>query len=204
MFYTVPADQLLSVPSHFPPAQDTTLPLIISITTVLLTLALSTHVARLWTRWRQQLGLDDIAMTLAMLVTLGCYSLSTATSVITGGRHTVYVGIDVLIVNAKISFAFVFVWLWSVTLVKIAVCFMLLRVKSHSKAWLFGLWILVGLLLIIAIIVTITHMLMCRPITANWELTMIIAPGYCWSVERFVNFTYSYSGTQPQLTINSH
>jgi hypothetical protein len=71
---------------------------------------------------------------------------------------------------------------------------MLLRVKSYSKVWQLGLWILISLLFAIAIVVTVTHMLMCRPIAANWELSMIVTPGYCWSVGRFVNFTYSYSG----------
>jgi hypothetical protein len=42
--------------------------------------------------------------------------------------------------------------------------------------------------------VTVTHMFMCQPIRANWELSMIITPGYCWSVDRFVSFTYGYSG----------
>lgn len=194
MFYTVPADQLIAVPNHIPPPNETTLPLVVSVITVLLVLALSTHVVRLWIRWPQQLGSDDVVMTVAMLFTLGCYGLSVANAVVTGGRHTVYVELGSLLTNAKISFAFVFVWLWSVTLVKVAVCCMLLRVKSYSKVWQLGLWILIALLFVIAVIVTITHMLMCRPISANWELSMIITPGYCWSVGRFVNFTYSYSG----------
>jgi hypothetical protein len=46
----------------------------------------------------------------------------------------------------------------------------------------------------VATAVTITHLFMCRPIEANWELSMIIEPSFCWSVDKFVKFTYGYSG----------
>ena len=165
-----------------------------SITTVLFLFALATHVARLSIRWTQRLGLDDLTMSIAMVFTTACYGITLTIAIITGGRHTVYVKLDAVLRNAKIAFVFVLVWIWSVTMIKISVCCMLWRVKSYSRSWSIGLWTLNGLLFAVAVAVTITHMLMCRPIQANWDLEMILKPGYCWSVELFVDFTYGYSG----------
>jgi hypothetical protein len=195
MFYSLPPDQLLSVPKILPPQDESTVPLVVSVTTILLFFALCTQTSRIWIRWPKQLGLDDFTMTFAVAFTLICYGITIAIGVITGGRHTIYVKVDALLQNARISFVFVVFWIWSVTMIKISVCCMLLRVKSYSKSWKIGLWTLNAMLFAISSAVTVTHMFMCQPIRANWELSMIITPGHCWSVDRFVSFTYGYSGT---------
>jgi hypothetical protein len=193
MFYTISPDTFSTPPNPLPPKTDSTNPLVIATTTVLLFLAVSSCILRLWIRTPRLLGYDDLTIVIAATFSIACYALTVRLAVITGGHHTVYVGADALLTESKISFVFVTIWIWSVTTIKISVCFMLLRIKEYSQRWLVGLWTMIVGLFALASAITICNMLMCRPIKANWDLHYLTTPGYCWSIQKFIHFTYFYS-----------
>ena len=194
MLFITPAT-LLDRPDPLPPRSDTNLPLVLSVTTVLLVLSLATFALRIWVRTKKVvlLGWDDAAITLAMLLSCACWGTNLAMSIMTGGRHTWYIGLEALAHTARVSFAFVILWLWAVSMVKISVCLMLLRIKPQSRAWLIGLWLLIGLLASLAVAITACYLLQCKPVEANWDFKYLLEPGHCWTLDQFLSFTYAFS-----------
>ena len=194
MLFISPAT-LLDRPDPLPPRSDTNLPTVIATTTILLTLALTTFVLRIWVRTKHMnlLGWDDAAITLAMVLTLACYGVNLTISVWTKGQHTWYIGLEALAKVAHVSFAFVILWLWAVSVIKISVCLMLLRIKSRSRNWFCGLWGLIGLIVCLSVAITICYLLQCKPIEANWDFKYLLEQGHCWTLDQFLSFTYAFS-----------
>jgi len=104
-----------------------------------------------------------------------------------------YVPISDFEAIAKVAFLIVVLFVWAVTMIKISVCLMLLRIKRQSKPWFIGLWTMIAVLFCIAVTVTVLYLVMCNPIQANWQLKYIVEPDACWSIDRFINFTYGFS-----------
>lgn len=187
---------LANPPNPLPPKSETILPLEITTTTILLALALFTYGLRIWmrTRTNSSLGWDDLTITLAMVLTVACYFGNVVLTIKTGGLHTWYIPENVFEIVAKLSFIIVVLFVWAATMVKISVCFMLLRIKSQSRPWFIGLWSLIIFLLCMVTAVTVCYMVMCNPIAGNWSITLALTdPNACWPQEVFVNFTYAFS-----------
>jgi hypothetical protein len=125
----------------------------------------------------------DAAITLAVLVATVCWVFNIYITVVMGGRHTYFVELNVLEDVARVSFVFLTLSLWSVTMVKISVCLMLLRIKVYAKSWLIGLCAMIGTLFPLACSITICNMLMCRPIEANRGLL---------TLTEILGFTYAF------------
>lgn len=60
-------------------------------------------------------------------------------------------------------------WYWSITLVKLSVALILLRVKRSQRRWRIFLYAIMGLLLIAAVVQTLFQFLQCRPFSVFWD-----------------------------------
>jgi rhodopsin domain-containing protein len=181
-------------PHTLPPKSDTILPEVVTVNTVLYSLALLTFILRIFSRIRPyNLCSDDWAMAAAMCLTTVNWSLAISIQAITGGVHTMYVPIAVISKAAKLAFAYAAIWIWTVTAIKISVALMLLRIKQDRR-WRTSIWTLIGILLASGIASTIPSLLQCRPIQANWNVLLHVQPGKCWSVSVETSVSYSITG----------
>lgn len=195
----ISTESLSHPPDPLPPRTETILPLVVGINTTLLFLALVTFTLRIWVRIQNdlRLGLDDATIAIAMVFAATTWALILAILLSTKGLHTWYIPVDKFEPVAKGGFAFFTLWVWSVTMVKVSVCFMLLRIKRDDRSWRISLWALISALLLLAGVVTVCYMLMCDPIEANWDIAYINDPERCWSVKSFMRFNYGSSGNAP-------
>jgi hypothetical protein len=113
------------------------------------------------------------------------------TSAVTGGRHTAYLSQPVLEKELFYSFLTLPLWVWSVSCTKISVLLMLLRIKQSTQ-WKRGIFAFIGFVLINAIAITIVQLVQCRPIKANWDVT--IPRSACWNGQNILHATYAVSG----------
>lgn len=192
---------LANLPKPLPPRTETILPLTVGTNTALLTLALVTFTLRIWLRLRSdvRLGLDDAMIAVAMVFAIATWALMLSIMLNTGGLHTWFIPAASFEPVAKMGFFFFTLWVWSVTLVKVSVCFMLLRIKGDVRSWRISLWVLISVLVMSAGVITICYMLMCNPIEANWDFAYMSEPERCWSIEKFLRFNYGTSGNVPHL-----
>jgi hypothetical protein len=177
------------------PRSDSVLPYVVGTTMVFYILALLTFILRIYSRTRpyMNLGWDDYIMSLAMLLGTGDAIVQVAVVSYTGGRHTMYISHDKLVLAAKVGFLGVPMWVWSMTVLKISVALMLLRIKETRK-WRIGIWSLIAALAALGFGSTMAMMLQCRPIQANWNVFFRLKPGVCWSAETQEAVTFTTSG----------
>ncbi|KAF2267268.1 hypothetical protein CC78DRAFT_531043 [Lojkania enalia] len=128
-------------------------------------------VARLWSRLRpyRRLHWDDWMVLAATILAVVNYIL-TALSVVNGlGRHVRFVSFS----HRRESLRFIFinqvVWYWSITLVKLSVAYLLLRVKRESKRWRYFLISIMIFLVLVAGVSTIFQFTQCRPFQVFWD-----------------------------------
>ena len=82
-------------------------------------------------------------------------------------------------------------FLLSVTLTRISICLLLLRIFGVNHTWRRYLWGVAVLILAISIPSFIMTFTQCRPYAKSWD--PIGTPGYCWPVENTVKVAL-YSG----------
>ncbi|KAF2399305.1 hypothetical protein EJ06DRAFT_522802 [Trichodelitschia bisporula] len=173
---------------------ETMMPAYLGVTTFLFLLSLLTYALRLWNRLKPHpsLGWDDLAISLAMVLAMATWGCSTALIMFTGGKHVEYVDLDKMMRAARLGFAIMPLWIWSVTMVKISVCLMLLRIK-RERMWQRGLLGLIGVLLVIAVAGMVSQLLQCRPLRANWNIYLKLEGGHCWDNSVLETVTYVLS-----------
>lgn len=183
-------------PAHMPPRSDTQLPVTIGVTTALLSLAVITYILRIYSRCRKyiNLGWDDAAITLALILTLATWANNILVQLIdTGGKHTFYITPDKLERSAKLGFVGMPLWIWSVTMIKVSVFLMLLRIKQTPR-FKAGVWACIGFVVICGILASLSEFLQCRPIEANWSLKLKRVKGLCWSLTTQIDIIYVMTG----------
>ena len=73
------------------------------------------------------------------------------------------------------------------------VALMLLRLKAlESRAWKYGLLSMLIALIVGAILVSVTDLVTCRPISSNWDVLNYTAD--CWPKGTSLITQYCYSG----------
>src|ERR1700712_2171263 len=122
-----------------PPRSDSVLPFVVSTTMVFYILALITFILRIYSRTRpyMNLGWDDYTMMIAMFFATGDAIVQVAVVSTTKGQHTMYIPREKLSLAAQVGFIGVPMWVWSMTVLKISVALMLLRIKGTRK-WKIG------------------------------------------------------------------
>ncbi|CAL8584531.1 hypothetical protein XPA_010122 [Xanthoria parietina] len=162
---------------------------LISIATILVGL-------RLWVRSRltRKIGWDDILITLALIITIIGSAFNVMMVREGFGRHLYYLKRT----PKQIPRATFWHIIWqptfflSVTLTRISICFLLLRIFGVNRTWRLCLWGAGILILVISIPSFIMVFTQCRPYAKAWD--PIGVPGYCWPADNNVKVAL-YSGT---------
>lgn len=82
-------------------------------------------------------------------------------------------------------------WVWAMNVIRISIALMLLRLKD-SRPWKATLWTVAAVQLLMLIVGTTMHLVMCRPLSARWAPT---AASECIPPPKFIVYGYVYSGT---------
>ena len=69
-----------------------------------------------------------------------------------------------------------FIWIWSITLVKLSVALLLLRLKT-GRMWKIFLFVTMGVLILNAIVQASFQFLQCRPFSSYWDPSAYARPG---------------------------
>jgi hypothetical protein len=188
-----------------PPQSHSTVPVVLGTTTTLLTIALITYLLRIYTRCRPylNLGWDDLAITLAMAITLANWACNVAIQIQTGGHHIQYIPVSDLQMAGKLGFISMVLWIWALTTLKISVALMLLRIKQTPR-WQFGIWTLIVVLFLVGIGSTLAQVLQCSPVQANWDILVKVHRGDCWTEQKQEIVTYSVSGENASLSVHKN
>jgi uncharacterized membrane protein len=173
-----------------PPDLPSVLPRVVGSTTILLGLALLTYGLRMYSRivpfWN--LKRDDHVMTLAVAVTMVNWALNLQIQLVTRGRTPTSLATAEEIL--KLGYVSRHMWNWSVTLIKVSVALMMLRIKQTPR-WRIGISALVVALLVLGFGQLVALLVQCKPIKQNWDLT---GTGTCWSSTRQNTVTYIATG----------
>jgi hypothetical protein len=128
---------------------------------------------------------------LKILITVN-FGIIISTSAVTQGKHTFYLTLHELQSSLYFSFFTFPLWLWSISCTKISVLLMLLRIKPN---WKRGITIFITFVLLNCVAVTLLQLLQCRPIKANWDIS--IPRSSCISADSLLKATYITSCKSP-------
>jgi hypothetical protein len=84
------------------------------------------------------------------------------------GRHARFVRLSRRKTALELLFISQVVWYWSITLVKLSVAILLLRLK-RTRTWRVLMYSIMALLLLVAIVQTCFQFLQCRPFSIFWD-----------------------------------
>jgi hypothetical protein len=174
---------------------DSTTPRVVGVTTTLLTIALITYILRIYSRCRPYLALgwDDFTITLAMVITIVNWACNVKIQIATGGHHIRQITMQGLATSSKLGFISMVLWIWALTMLKISVALMLLRIKQTPR-WKIGIGALIAVLIIVGVASTIAQILQCLPVTANWDIMLKESEhSSCWTEQKQAIVTYSVS-----------
>jgi rhodopsin domain-containing protein len=147
-------------------------------TTILVALALGTYLLRIHIRLRprRHLRWDDHAMTVAMLLTIGYYGCQLASFAVISGQSL----LSIPAIENLLRIAFVLQWLYLLTstMVKVSVVLMIQRIKQE-RHWQRGLYCLLVIIFLAAILNAVSILVGCHPIRANWKVMLAMKPGAC-------------------------
>ncbi|KAF1848086.1 uncharacterized protein K460DRAFT_364085 [Cucurbitaria berberidis CBS 394.84] len=101
------------------------------------------------------------------------------------GRHAEFIPQASRTAALRLSFICQVIWYWSITLVKLSVALLLLRLKP-GRAWRNFLFSIMGVLLLNATVQTFFQFLQCRPFSSYWDPSTFFRPGGVKCVPRSV------------------
>jgi hypothetical protein len=87
------------------------------------------------------------------------------------GKHVEYVELSNIAAIIYDNFILQGVWIWGVTMVKVSLGFMILRIM-RSKSWKWFIYIIMGLIVGFAVASNVVQLTQCVPIRANWDFTV--------------------------------
>jgi hypothetical protein len=174
-----------------PPNNDTQAPLLLGLGGSLLTICILLLCARFWSR-RHNLRADDWAVLLGTVRLLSlqhlqptniCNQLLAITNFVIQciacthgfGRRTRYTSASERRATLELIFIHQVLWYWSITLVKLSVALLLLRLKS-SRRWNLFLYGIITLLILTVITQTLFQFLQCRPFNVYWDPSVALEP----------------------------
>ncbi|KAF2448431.1 hypothetical protein P171DRAFT_353734 [Karstenula rhodostoma CBS 690.94] len=145
-------------------------PILLGLGGALLFISILLLAARLWSRLQPvcRLKIDDWTVLTATILATVQYCLLIV-SVLNGlGRRT----LSVPAARRSSAMRYLFIsqvfWYWSVTLVKLSVALLLLRLKQ-TRPWRFFLYLIMSIAISAAIVQTCFQFLQCRPFSVFWD-----------------------------------
>ncbi|KAK2792313.1 hypothetical protein FQN52_003790 [Onygenales sp. PD_12] len=156
-------------------------PALLAVTAIFLFLALLCYTARMYVRIRvlHYPWWDDWIISVATLCAIVEWALVAAAVQHGFGRPHVDLSPAAIHAIERLVFFFIFMWGWAVTLVKISVSLMMLRIKNATP-WRICLGILIAVQALAQTLNIVVSFLQCRPYYALWNPE--ITGAHCWSV----------------------
>ncbi|KAK0625942.1 hypothetical protein B0T14DRAFT_508806 [Immersiella caudata] len=167
----------------------------IGVTVPVLTISLVLVAARLISRRKSTTGIANDDYFIVAAAVLSCVETALIIATVSANLaipSPIFMPFESIGRNApKTIFAEVFSS-WCVAFVKISIGVMLVRLQRGSKTWTIFLYILIGLQIVTAVIVTVLHCTRCIPVEAIWNFNVVNK--WCWSNEAF-KLTMSVAST---------
>ncbi|KAF2106599.1 hypothetical protein BDV96DRAFT_590879 [Lophiotrema nucula] len=148
-----------------------TAPILLGISGGLMVISIALLFARLWSRLRPYVRLDwdDWTVLAATVLAVVNYIITSIAAVYGLGRHTRFIGFAKRRSALELIFINQVIWYWSITLVKLSVATLLLRVKRESRRWRIFLYTMMGLLVAALLVQTTFQFTQCRPFSIFWD-----------------------------------
>ncbi|KAK4158725.1 hypothetical protein QBC43DRAFT_273835 [Cladorrhinum sp. PSN259] len=136
---------------------------------------------RVYTRARpvMQLSRDDAAVTLALIATTVQLGISLSAARYGFGRHNFYISAEDQVKASKLIFLGQFPSFWAVALGKIAIAFLLMRLKT-GRAWHIFLYSMCAVQVGTATVATVMPLVRCRPVSVAWQYKTDVQD--CWPI----------------------
>lgn len=165
-------------------------PVFIIVTAVLTGFSLTLTCLRLWVRRiNYYLGWDDYTIAITMILALARLGMQAASVPHGNGRHRKYISSEDYTWVVMANFVTIFLLFLILGLLKISICFLLLRIKSSRKIRIF-MYTIMGGLIITNIEPPFILLVQCRPINAFWEPKA----GKCWPASVRIYSIYVQAG----------
>ncbi|KAF2793659.1 hypothetical protein K505DRAFT_188288, partial [Melanomma pulvis-pyrius CBS 109.77] len=184
-------------------SNTTQAPILLGISGALLFVSIILLSARLWSRQRpgSRLSLDDWTILGATILAIVQYALLAASVVYGLGRRSLFVPLPRRIISLELLFINQVFWYWSITLVKLSVACLLLRVK-HTRRWKVFLYTIITIILAAAIVQTCFQFLQCRPFKVYWDPRVFRqGPVKCFDRRVINGNIVTFSGVQVALDL---
>ncbi|KAF2467877.1 uncharacterized protein BDR25DRAFT_374150 [Lindgomyces ingoldianus] len=153
------------------PNDTTTAPILLGVGGALLFTSLGLLAARLWSRVQpvSRLHWDDWTVIASTFLAIVNYILLFGAVIYGLGRHAVFVAFARRRIALELLFIAQVIWYWGITLVKLSVACLLLRVKRQSRPWKIFLYSLMAFLILAACVQTVFQFTQCRPFSVYWD-----------------------------------
>ena len=145
---------------------------------------------RIHARIRPGLRWDDHALTLSMLLAIAFYAVVVFGTLRTGVGRLEDLTIPIIQDGMLVGFISQLIWTWCATWIKMSVALMMLRLKQET----YWRWSLLGLMIVLLFTLvgnTISILLVCQPIKANYDLMLRLKPGTCLSQQKILELLWS-------------
>ncbi|PVH94435.1 hypothetical protein DM02DRAFT_479275, partial [Periconia macrospinosa] len=145
-------------------------PVLLGLGATLMVLSIALIAARLWSRARPtwKLRADDWTILAGLILAIVQYGIICASVLYGLGRRALFVSFARRRTSLHLLFVSQVFWYWSLTLIKLSVALLLLRLK-HTKRWRVFLSILMGIIISAAVVQTVFQFVQCRPFSVYWD-----------------------------------
>ncbi|KAL8950952.1 MAG: hypothetical protein Q9222_003042 [Ikaeria aurantiellina] len=166
---------------------------LMSIATIIVCLRL-----RVRLKMTRKIGWDDILITLALIVTIIGLAFNCKMVQEGFGRHLYYLKQTPKVIPRATFWHIIWqpTFFISVTLTRVSICLLLIRIFGVNRTWRLCLWGVTGLIVAIAVPSFVMLFTQCRPYAKSWD--PLGTPGYCWPADNNVKVAL-YSGIMAVL-----
>lgn len=165
-------------------------PFFIILTSILTAISLLLTCLRLWVRRvNYHLGWDDYTIGVTMILALARLGMQGASVPHGNGRHRAYLSSEEYTWVVMANFVTIFLLFPTLGLLKISICFLLLRIKNSRRIRIF-IYTIIGGLILTNIEPPLILLIQCRPINAFWNSKA----GKCWPASVRIYSIYIQAG----------
>ncbi|KAF2746091.1 hypothetical protein M011DRAFT_97786 [Sporormia fimetaria CBS 119925] len=153
----------------------TTAPILLGVGGGLLFISLTLLTARIWSRTRPVIRLhaDDWTLLGGAVLTIISYAILSFSVVHGLGRRMRFVRFSRRRSALRLLFIAQVFWYWAITLVKLSVACLLLRVKHSQRRWRIFLYIMMTIIIAAVVVQTCFQFLQCRPFSVFWDARVL-------------------------------
>jgi hypothetical protein len=140
-------------------------------------------------------SLERIEANISKIITIFNFFIIMKSIEITHGRHSMYLSLDQIQGSLYWGYISVYFWSSSLTCTKISILLMLLRIKQ-TPTWKRGVFTFIAFLILNEISIILVALLQCKPIEANWNLS--VSRSGCLSMDAVMLSNYVNSSESDQ------